>query len=779
MAFEQSDLPDELQDGKFRPVEKQDDQSVEEILSALGSTIGTMRDDAVKAREASGIDDTWRKYEDAYLGIDDMNRHEHGRQRWDKPTSPTGPLTSNAPKKSIRSTAFVRLTSRYVDMGSAKICEITLPIDDKAFSLGPTPVPDLVKQTDSTKPLTDATGKQVFRPPMDGETSQDRHGMVPATEGDYAKAIMEMAGKKAEKAEKRIYDWMLEANYPAEMRKVLHDAARIGTGVLKAPFPRYKTSRARMNGKMVSKGKVVPDLCWVDPWNLYPDPSCGENIHDGDHIFECDKITPAKLKAKKLERTSSGMPIYIASQIDKVLLEGPNKQNVSNSGNTAEKTSNEKRFTIWYFTGIIKREQMNAMGAIGTDDLPDEVVDVPAIITMVNDTVIRATVNPLESGNFPYRVMPWSRRKGSWTGVGVGEQVDMPQRTVNAGTRALLNNAGKSAGSQTVIDRRQITPADDRWEMTPDKFWWLSQDATTDDIRKIFMSVEIPNVGAQLMAVIEYGFKLGEEATNIPLVTQGRDGQNTPKTFGQAELQNTNAHTLLRSVAYALDDCITEPVVTDLHEWLLLDDTVPEDEKGDFEINAKGSSAMVERAIQEEVLAQMLPLSKDPSFGWNPKKLAARFLKAKRIDPRDVEYTKEELDTMAKNPPPEDPVITAAKIRAASAEKVAASRDQTSVKKSELDVDRDTAYQEALNERARIMGDSKDRELELRKELEVFKENNSMKKELDRIKARLAEVTMELTMQKELAFAGNAAKQVAETKMEPVGRAPTGKAFQA
>lgn len=779
MAFEDSELPDELQSGRFRPVEAEARSDTDEALLAdLGVAIGAMRDEAVKAREESGIDEIWRRYEDAYLGIDDMNRHEHGRQRWDKPTSATGPLVANVPKKSTRSTAFVRLTSRYVDMGTAKICEIVLPIDDKAFTLGPTPVPELVEKADSKAPYTDAQGQQVYRPPMDGETPEP-HGMVPATQGDYAKAIMDAAGTKAEKAEKRIYDWMLEAKYPAEMRKLIHDAARIGVGVMKAPFPRHKTSRARMNGKMVTNGRVVPDMCAVSPWNLYPDPACGENIHDGDHIFECDKITPAKLKAKKAERTSQNQPIYIASQIDKVLLEGPNKSNTSDNGDPSQKKTNDKRFTIWYFTGVIKREHMKTLGAIGIDELPDEVVDVNAIITLVNDTVIRATQNPLDSGHLPYRVLPWSRRSGSWAGVGVGEQVDMPQRTVNAGTRALLNNAGKSAGAQTVIDRRQIVPADGVWDTTPDKFWWLSPDATTDDIRKIFMSVELPNLGPQLMAVIEYGFRLGEEATNIPLTAQGRNDPNAPKTFGQAELENTNAHTLLRSVAYAIDDCITEPIVTDLHEWLLLDDKVPEDEKGDFEINAKGSSAMVERAIQEEVLAQMLPLSKDPAFGWNPKKLAARFLKAKRIDARDVEYTEEELQNMAKQPPPEDPAITAAKIRAASAEKVAASRDQASVQKSELDLDRDTAYQEALNERARIMGEGKDRELQLRKELEVFKENNSLKKELDKIKAELAQTSMKLQTQLRIAGSDGIGAQVTTPPTEPAGRAPSGHAYQA
>lgn len=777
MAFKDSELPDQVQ--AEEPRMSEDMQLT--LLAALGESMAAMRKEAVDSRRSSGLEEIWKQCEEAYLGIDDANRHQFQGAQWFKPNSMNGNLTQIAARNNTKSTAFVRLTSRYVDMGAAKISEIILPIDDKAFTLGPTPIPDLVSQLEDKSPLMQ-DGKQVFRPLAENEPPPAAplpHGMVPATVGDRAKAALDRAGEYAEKAEKRIYDWMLEAKYPKEMRKVEHDSARLGVGILKCPYPVTQTNWARVDGRMKQKTKIVPGMRSISPWNFYPHGSCAENIHDGDYVFECDDITTAKLKKLREEKTSAGVPIYIASQIDKVLEEGPDKCNLQ-SGNTQkpQKDDKIKPYKIWYFTGTISRNDMATMNPVGLQDLPDDVLDVNAMITMVNDSVIRATRNPLESGGFPYRLHSWSRRDGSWAGVGVAEQVFMPQRTVNAGTRALLNNAGITAGGQIVVDRSQIEPADGQWNIVPNKIWWTKAGSTGfEDIRKVFMSFEFPNMGSQLQALIDYGFKLAEEASNIPLVTQGRDGQTTPQTFGAAELQNTNAHTLLRAVAYDVDDSITEPVVKDLYEWLLLDDDVPDDEKGDFAINATGSIAMVERAIQEQVLAQMLPLSKDPAYGWNPKKLAARFLKAKRIDARDVDYTEEELQNIAKQPQPEDPVIAAAKIRAASAEKVAVSRDQASVKKSELDLDRDTAYQEALNERARIMGDGKDRELQLRKELEVFKENNSLKKELDKIKAELAQTSMKLQMTEKLSLLSATSDKLPKPPIEPAGRAPAGQSF--
>lgn len=779
MAFDKN-LPDELEQ-EAKPRQEDIDNA---LLEALGISIAAMRKEAVEARRASGIEAVWLACEEAYLGIDDQNRHEFAGAQWFKPSSMTGNLTKMVAKKTNRSTAFVPLTRRYVDMGAAKISEITLPIDDKAFTLSPEPVPELIEKANDKTPLmvhpvTGAPGP-VMRPAIEGETPGP-DGKVQATQGDLVKAKMDRAKDSATKAETRIFDWMIEARYPMEMRRVVHDSARIGVGILKTPFAQTKVSWAREEGRLKKKTKINPGMKSISAWNFYPHGACGEDIHDGDYTFECDDITPAKLKKLKLEKTSKGVPIYIASQIDRVIDEGPEKCNL-NSGNPNRNREQQKPgpYKIWYFTGTISRKDMVLMNAIGAQDLPDEVVEVNAIVTMVNDAVIRATINPLESGGFPYRLHPWSKRDGSWAGVGVGEQISMPQRTVNAATRALLNNAGITAGGQIVVDRSQIEPADGSWEIVPNKVWWTRVDATgIDDIRKAFMSFEFPNMGKQLQEVIEYGFRLAEEASNIPLVVQGRQKEGSPQTFGEAELDNTNAHTLLRAIAYSQDDNITEPVVHDLYQWLLLDDDVPEDEKGNWTINARGSIAMVERAIQEQVLAQILPLSKDPAFGWNPKKMAARFLKAKRIDPRDVEYTEEELAQMAQQPPPEDPRITAAKIQSETSLKVAQGRDAVIVEKSRLDVDRDTAYENALTQRATVAEQGKARELELKRELEVFKENNAMKRELDKLKAELAMAAAELATQKELAAMTNHAKQVADTKMEPAGRAPDGQAFQA
>jgi hypothetical protein len=178
------------------------------------------------------------------------------------------------------------------------------------------------------------------------------------------------------------------------------------------------------------------------------------------------------------------------------------------------------------------------------------------------------------------------------------------------------------------------------------------------------MSIEIPNVTQQLLEIITLGERFAEETTSIPLITQGQSGATTPETYGAAQLQNSNANQLLRSIGYAFDDYITEPVVRQYYEWLLLDPDVPIYEKGEFQIDAHGSIALVERAIQDQTIAQMGAMAANQIYGIDPKKWAELFIKSKRLSPDQLMYSEEEQQRMEAAPPPEQPAVTVAKINA-------------------------------------------------------------------------------------------------------------------
>jgi hypothetical protein len=66
-----------------------------EVLNSIALAIVQRREEAVGARKE--IEGVWTEAEEAYIGIDDQNRHEFGGlgQRWAKPSSMEGPVTTD------------------------------------------------------------------------------------------------------------------------------------------------------------------------------------------------------------------------------------------------------------------------------------------------------------------------------------------------------------------------------------------------------------------------------------------------------------------------------------------------------------------------------------------------------------------------------------------------------------------------------------------------------------------------------------------------------------
>jgi len=693
----------------------------QKTLDAISVALQEKKDEAVAGRKSSGIEETWRLCEEQYNGIDDMNRHEFANHKWAKPPSPDGPVETGRTMQGdseTKSSAFVMVTQHYVDSAAAKLGEILLPVDDKAFSITEMPMPHLIKAkgdlsqvhddipdhagvirrtplwrparpTDNVAPTPTGPASAGAVPPAPAPAApvaapaggavlaagavappQAPPGHVPLTVKDVAEERLEFERAKAKKAEKWIYDKQVQSQYPAEMRKVIADAARCGVGVLKAPYAEKTKAIAVLqkdDGVEVQiEERITPAAKWVDFWRIYPDPACGENIHRGEYIWEQDWLSERQVRALK------NTPGYIAKQLDRVIAEGPLKVAADTNKKTGEDPNtaeHKNRYEVWYYYGALSREEVGqiwtaAGKAMTNADIAETKMQVYVIVTMIGMHVVRCTINPLDSGKFPYHSVPWQRRSGHWAGRGVAEQIRMPQQSINAATRSMFNNAGISGGVQIIIDQGAVQPADGDWSVTPNKVWYKMAGEGSDDVKEVFAVFQIPNVTEQMMVIIKYGMQLCEETTSIPLVTQGQARETTPDTLGATNLQDSNANQVLRSIGYNWDDFITEPVTHQYYEWYLLDPDVDYRDKAMFEINAHGSAALVERAIQDAAIAQMMPIVSNPMFGGNARRWFKLLLRSKRMDPAEVCNTEEEQEKIDAQPPVQPPQVQVATIAA-------------------------------------------------------------------------------------------------------------------
>jgi hypothetical protein len=737
-------------------------------LQALADTLKSTWDEAVNGRKASGIEQQWIEDEEHYEGIDDANRGKI-TAAGGSDTKPPWQLTAAAVTEDTSSTEFVNITGPYVDAAAAKVGDILQPTDERSWSIGPTPIPELVKQARGIIPVDVVTGIATLPVPKHIKQA------VLVEEVRYAMQILEEAKEKAERAQKRIEDWHIEGQFHAAVREIIEDSAKAGCGVLKGPIPEKKRQQMFKDGVLVIQEVTKPISKRVDYWNVFPDPSCGTNPHNGSYLWERDYLTPRKLEDLK------GTDGYLDDQIDLCLREGPGKK--SDPRKTAEGNvlDDKDTFEVRYFWGYAKRDELEATGWQEDPEcpLPTGCMQVPVIFTIVNDRVIRGTVSHLDTGEFPYDFFRWRKMKNSPWGKGIGRQIRSAQRIVTAAVRVMLTNAGRAAGPLVVL-ADNVYGADGKDDILPWKVYRIRKASAEQDTTKAVSLVEIPALTAELMQIVQMGLKLAEDTTGLPMLLQGQKG-DAPDTYGGQQLVDRNASSTLRRLARNFDDDVNEPHVRRYYTYLLL--YGPEDiEKGEFIIDARGSTALVERELERQEANSLLQASLNPAFGLDPKKTMAEKLRADRRDPEAYQYDEEEWERMQRQRAQQQPApaVAAAQIRETGA---------TQRKKMELEAaSKEKALDRALEQVA----------LQVSERLQGMKSEGEREQTIMDIKGMLAAAVMKLRTQRQLSLSDqtherdiaigehkmdhfkhtNPPPQVLTPPTEPAGRAPAGEAFE-
>jgi hypothetical protein len=569
------------------------------------------RSEAIGGRAASGIEIEWQEDEEHYQGIDDANRQYQNTWQMTQPKrwAETGQSSGNAPTRSV---VFLNITRPYVDAASARISDMLLPTDDRAWLLKPTPIPRLT--------VADVA--------LLGGPEKAREA-IEATRQEAKIASEAMQGQ--------IDDHLVESSFHGELRRVIEDSARIGSGVVKGPYPVRRSFKVAQRDDMgmvnrVTIDEIRPGSKRIDPWNLFPDPACGDSIHNGSYVWEREYLSTRQLKEMIL------MPGYDRDELVKAIKEGPSLTSARDATEATGKKA-EDQFEMWVFHGNCDAEQLRELGV----DFESEEDKLPAMAVLVNDRLVKVTLSAIDSGEFPYDVLAWQYRPGMPWGMGISRQIRTVQRILNGSVRAMMDNAGLSAAPQIILGDG-LTPVDGKFNLYGGKMWRPEPDSPSGDARSAFSAFVVPSVQAEMMNIINFALKMAEDVTGMPSMLQGIRG-DAPNTLGGMQMQNNNATSVLRRLAKRFDDYVTRPHIQRYFDWMMQysdDDTI----KGDFEIEVRASSALVERDAQQQFLMQMLQAATNPAYDINPAKLAGELIKGQRLDPKSIQYTPEEKAAM-------------------------------------------------------------------------------------------------------------------------------------
>lgn len=507
------------------------------------------------------------------------------------------------------SVEFVNITRSKTNTFAARVADMLLPTDDKNWGIEPTPVPEIEEATENTAQLKDPNGR-----PMVTEAGN------PVQARDVALGLKRVAEAKCDLMEREIEDQLQEANYNAVQRDVIDDIAIYGTGIVKGPVLTSNTMRRWKRVGVDSKGvaqyaievleKVQPGVERVSVWNFFPDMTV-TNVRHGEDILERHPCTRRDLI------NLAKLPGFDKDAIRELIKAGPGKttlwylNELRAISNQEQVDFKHTQWEVWEWHGPLDADQLRAAGL----DAPDDpLLLVEAVVWFCDGRILKATLNPLDTGDRPYSVGYCEKDDTSIWGFGYPYLLRNPQNVANGAWRMLIDNAGLSVGPQIIVNRKVIEPADGSYALKPRKVWEITQEGVKVD--DAFKAVSIDAHQTELLKLFELATSQADTETNLPLIAQGINSPDQPDNATGLSIFNNNASVVLRRSVKSYDDDITVSTIGRFYDWNMQNN--PKEEiKGDWRAIAKGAGVLMEKERMAQALVKAIEvISKDPEAGF-------------------------------------------------------------------------------------------------------------------------------------------------------------------
>lgn len=595
------------------------------------------------------------------------------------------------------SMVFINQTRPKTNMLAARLMDLLFPTDDRNWGISPSPVPEIADDLSKTQDtMRDADDTFADRERQLRQTEQAQAAnpqAAPALEEKAAALAEEMDGldkvrqeirtklqdladvqaiaqDRCDLMEREIEDQLMACQYQHECRRMIMDACKIGVGVLKGPV----TGTAQRQIWRLVEGdegpgsfkltdmvdETTPGAHWVDPWAFYPDP-------DAATISDCEGFFERHLMNKKKLRRFARDPEVDKDVVRELLTAGPDSNAnpsyyIRLTNITGQRTESAKdMYSVWEYTGPIETEDMQALIANMADEKTrqtmeeagaeiDPLQELHARVWFCQGKVLKFALHPLDSNEPIYSVYNIEKDEGSLFGFGVPYVMRDPQAMMNGAYRMMMDNAALSTGPQIVVNKEAVTPEDGNWNITPRKVWQRNNSDIGSQLPP-FEAHNIPSNLTELAAIIDISMKAIDEVTGLPQIAQGEQGSGVTKTAQGMALLMNSANVIFKRVVKMFDDQVTTPMIRRFYHWNMQFNE-REEVKGDYEVDARGSSVLLVR----EMLSQNLMMIANgfvghPVFGdWIKEEDLLRLLiKSHTIPADEVIRTQDEYDEHMKS----------------------------------------------------------------------------------------------------------------------------------
>lgn len=542
------------------------------------------------------------------------------------------------------SRTFVPLTRRVCNLVEARLGDLLFPTDDRNFAVESSPVPELDEAARLAKQL-----------PQDAPVDVEGRPVVASAVHEGIREMLDEAKRKAANMQRAIDDQLKECNYASEARKAIHDAIKLGTGIIKGPtvFGRTKRRWVMSDGAMALT--VAENLnaaaARVDPWNFYPDLTASE-VEESDH-YERHRLTKARLVALIAQG-------FNEEAIERIVLAGSNAAG-HDANMDAQRVAagtvgvQDKRFNLIEFTGSVDAEQLLACGCSDMPDDPLMAYQAKVWFSEFTGDVVKVAIEPMDTGEQPYSVFNWQKDTACIFGYGLPYEMRDMQDGTNSSYRAIQDNLGLTVGPQVVVNSKKIQPANGSWGIEPNKVWELTDSSTP--VSNVFGFFQIDSQVSNLVAVFNLIKGLAEEIGGPQMAMAGSEAPSYAQAgaMGMSIAFNA-ANVWMRRAVRNWDDQITTPLIARFVDWNMQYNPDP-DVKGDVSVISRGTSALLEAEGQSQRIQLLVKMSQ--GMGIPLRKMINQLRQmalAMRLDPDDLLPNDEEVEQMAQqqqaNQPP-------------------------------------------------------------------------------------------------------------------------------
>jgi hypothetical protein len=661
-------------------------------------------------------------------------------------------VTRGKLKQTKGSTLFVNLTRPKTNAMTARLNDLLFPTDDRNWSVSPTPVPELTtgaaraveRRLAAMEKLNAAMAQGMAAAEQGNQQGMQAAEMAArAAEAEMSDAIKELnrhqsvleeASKRAELMELEIDDALKASNYAAVCRDVIEDGTKIGTGVMKGPIMGERTKMhwlrstsgvAEAPGSSVFQLKhrddMRPAFVRVDPWGYFPDPDA-RTPEQSEDFYERHILNLRQLR--RLGRRSDVDKDALRRLIKAGPQQGDMPSYVSQLHNVTgqDQSGLVDKWIVWEYTGALSSEEVAALArsnGLGqyADQFEGEVDPLKEInvrILYSSSELLSFGLHPLDSGEPLYSTFCLEKDETSPYGFGLPYLMRDDQAAYNAAWRMMMDNAGAAAGPQIIAWKDKVTPADGVWEFRPFKFWHRTGEIQGQG-QRVFETFDVPIRQAELANIISIARQQVDDVTGMPAIAQGEQGTDVTKTAQGMALLMNGANVVFRRHVRNFDDDVTVPSIRRIYHFLM-QFSDKEAIKGDFEVDARGSSVLLVREMQSQNLALIVSQFADhPVFGAMLKEYDAfrEFVRSLSVPATQIMVSEQEYQENKTNR--KDPAVQAAEIAAQQAEQDReVKREEIAARVAEAESRTDAARETAqLNYDAAMMRLAEERNMDL------------------------------------------------------------------